>query len=500
MTTSDITKEEAMNTNNIKNVTVTIIFDGSALNRDEKIGGSILSIKKLNVNGEVRSFIGKPAIRHYLFQTLRRVSSWKEAKVTGQGQVVQFDIMQDDILTSEELDAFGYMYTIGGRTSITRKSPVGITKALSLCPYEADLAFYANHDIVKRGQNQGLAVTPNPYNKEEHSSLYKATFTIDADMLGRDTWIVEHYNYGEGNLTLQIETPKQVVLEKVERKTDDDGNPYYEVDGKRILVSDLELTMDEGLIKKEKDKKADQEYLSLELNYIQGKKKGDEGQEEAEKKDDKKYKKKPNIKVTDFSYNDADKTYTFRVNNLPKYDPAQKTLTIQLGVIKSIKCEKQNESQYQVKDGKEKVIGTITVEPIRPDGSSDGPYKVVFNVDENRKKERIKAILEAIKNGLYAQSSGEANSIVPLFLIAGAVKVPSPVFHPFLDVKKENGQWKVIGVGDALNNSWLEKKNCNPIVYIQDCERLKVESSIKAGKDNWASFLSNVGVTENQAK
>ena len=56
----------------IKNVTITIIFDGSALNRDEVIAGNILSIKKLNVNGEIRSFIGKPALRHYLFQSLHR--------------------------------------------------------------------------------------------------------------------------------------------------------------------------------------------------------------------------------------------------------------------------------------------------------------------------------------------------------------------------------------------------------------------------------------------
>ncbi|MBW1974926.1 MAG: type I-B CRISPR-associated protein Cas7/Cst2/DevR, partial [Deltaproteobacteria bacterium] len=131
----------------VKNVTVTIIFEGSALNRDEKIGGNILSIKKLTVNGEVRSFIGKPAIRHYLFQTLKNAFGWKEAKVkvtrvkvtmekvTKQVPVVQFDIAQDDIITSEELDAFGYMYTLGGQTSITRKAPVGITKAVSISPY-----------------------------------------------------------------------------------------------------------------------------------------------------------------------------------------------------------------------------------------------------------------------------------------------------------------------------------------------------------------------------
>lgn len=198
-------KEEAMN----KNVTVTIIFDGSALNRDEKIGGNILSIKKLNVNREVRSFIGKPAIRHYLFQTLQKAFGWKEAKVTSQGQVVQFDITQDDILTSEELDAFGYMYTLGGQTAITRKAPVGITKAISLCPYEADLAFYANHDLVKRGQGQGLAIDPNPYNKEEHASFYKVSFSIDVEKFGIDIWLADDYDQNTKEITFKYKENNQ---------------------------------------------------------------------------------------------------------------------------------------------------------------------------------------------------------------------------------------------------------------------------------------------------
>ncbi|MDH7604552.1 MAG: hypothetical protein QHH13_06605, partial [Melioribacter sp.] len=54
--------------NEIKNITLTMIFEGAALNRDEKIGGNILSIKKMNVNGEIKSFISKVAIRHYLFE------------------------------------------------------------------------------------------------------------------------------------------------------------------------------------------------------------------------------------------------------------------------------------------------------------------------------------------------------------------------------------------------------------------------------------------------
>ena len=146
----------------MKHITLTMIFEGSALNRDEKIGGNILSIKKLKQGNKTISFIGKPAIRHYLFETLKK-AGWTPAKVTGQGEVVQFDITKDDILTSEELDAFGYMYTIGNQASITRKAPVGITKAIGLESYEGDMAFYANHDLVNRGIKQGLNVTPVSY-------------------------------------------------------------------------------------------------------------------------------------------------------------------------------------------------------------------------------------------------------------------------------------------------------------------------------------------------
>jgi CRISPR-associated protein Cst2 len=351
--------------NSIKNVTATIIFDGSALNRDEKVGGNILSIKKLNVNGEVRSFIGKPAIRHYLFETLYKAYNWSAAKVFhGQGDVIQFKIHEDDILTCAELDAFGYMFTISEEAAITRKAPIGITKAVSLSPYQADLAFYANHDLVRRAHQQGEKKangrdpSPDPYNKEEHNSFFKVSFTIDTAMLGEDSWMLNQ-------------------------------KPAPEADKLIIQIGDKK---------------------------------------------------------------------------------------------KEVECKKLNDNEFEHKNG------IIKIEERK------GKFIVRYALKPALKNTRIRELLSAIKYGLYAQSSGEANSIVPLCLIAGAVKVPSPVFHPFLDVKKENGQWKVVGVHDALSNSWLDKNGSDPIVYIQDCERLKVESSIKTGKDNWDRFLQAVGV------
>ena len=460
--------------NSIKHITVTIIFDGSALNRDEKIGGNILSIKKLNVNGEVRSFIGKPAIRHYLFQTLHRVCNWAPAKVTGQGQVVQFDLTQNDILSSPELDVFGYMFTIG-RQAITRKSPLGITKAVALSPYEADLAFYTNHDLVARGKREGLNLNPSPVNKEEHNSFYKVSFTLDAKMIGKDIWIVEDRKYENDKLSLLIAEPQSIDLD-VKEKTDEEGRSYYEVKGKKIYVDGLTLTVDKELMKINPPKQNVEEHLVF----------SDKG--------------KSKFRIFDFAYDEDSKSYIFTLGKEPKYDSDNSKLTLEIGAIREIPCTKEESTS---KDGEEiysvgknaNETGKIYVKELKP----SGPYRIRFELTNEEKIQRMQQVICAIKNGLYAQSSGEANTIIPLFLIAGAVKVPSPVFHPYIDVRKEDGQWKVIGVGDALENSWLMKDGDKPIVYIQDCERLKVDSADKEKvkyheSANWKQFLQDLGL------
>ena len=344
------------NNKEIKDITITIIFEGSALNRDEKIGGNILSIKKLEVNGKTHSFISKNAIRHYLFSTLKRAYNWKEASITTQGEVLQFDIFKDNILESEELDAFGYMYTIEKASSIIRKAPVGITKAVSLFNWNGDIAFYSNHDLVNRAKNQGLSADPNPFNKEEHLSLYKVSFTIDYQRLGKDEWIIE------------------------------------------------------GKVEENQDK------IKIEI---------------------------PSLK---------------------------KEI--------SIKKSKDNVST--------KEIGKNT-------------YRITFKLEEQEKKRRIKNILEAIKNGLYSQSSGECNTIIPLFIVASAVKIPSPIFHPYITLEEDPKQkncYIVKGILDCINNnSWIGENIC-----IIQTERVKLDYQEKEKINNkiidWEKFLEKLGLQE----
>ncbi len=337
----------------IPNITLTVIFEGSALNRNEKIGGNILSVKKINVNGQEKTFISKPAIRHYLFTTLNRANNWKEASVTVDGNVIQFDVLNNDIISCEELDVFGYMNTTVG---VTRKGTLGITKAISLFPFEQDMAIYANHDLVRRGRLQGMDnLNPDPYNKEEHTSFYKITFTVDSEKLGTDKWIIESYEINDDNLVLS------------------NG--------------------------------------------------------------------------------------------------------------KSIKFTKQSNNTFTV------ISGKITINKI------GNKHLVTFN--SSKKIERINAILQAIKNGLIAHSSGESNTIVPLFMIAGAVKVPSPVFHSYIDVRKnDKGEFEVYGVKDALKNGWLEND-----IFIEDSERLTYPNK-NDNKENfntdWKSFLQSLNLDTNK--
>jgi len=341
----------------MKDITLTIIFEASALNRDEKVGGNILSIKKLQKGGKTVSFIGKTAIRHYLFSTLKKAFDWKSAQVTPQGEVVQFDITKDDILTSPELDAFGYMYTIGDEMSITRKAPVGITKAVSLTEWEGDMAFYCNHDLVNRGINQGLEVTPNPFNKEEHLSLYKLSLTIDVERLGRDEWVITdkpEYNTGERILKIKVGDKEKKIKNVEEREKD----RKYEING-----------------------------FLIEIEQVGNK------------------------------------------------------------------------------------------------------YKVTFKISEDEKRKRIKELLTVIKNGLYAQSSGEANTIIPLFMIGAPVKIPSPIFHPHINLEKieKCKSYIVKGISDCLKNSWL----CGE-VFIMETEKIKAQLTDEEKSkiiSNWDDFL-----------
>jgi len=481
----------------MKNITLTVIFEGSALNRDEKVGGNILSIKKLQSGEKTVSFIGKSAIRHYLFSTLKKVLKWKEAQITTQGEVVQFDITKDDILTSEELDAFGYMYTIGNQMSITRKAPVGMTKAVALTEWNGDMAFYCNHDLVKRAEKQGLDVKPNPYNKEEHLSLYKLSFTIDVERLGRDEWIVEGFpptNATSERLILTLQTPKYAVLKDVKKEEDEEGNIVYKIKEKEIFIEGRNLKVSKDLMESSKNKKKrETDSLKFKNNYLVV---SENGIAEVESSEEAKKKKRPNIEVNEFE--EEGDFYTFSVSKDPVYNEDKRELKIEIGLQKVIEnIEKWQENEYKVKRKKDdkEAEATIKIEEV----GNRNKYKVIFEIPQEEKKKRIRELLTVIKDGLYAQSSGEVNTIIPLFIIAAPVKIPSPLFHPYISLEEiEKGKsYKITGISNCFKNSWLDGK-----VFIMETEKIVCEPGENEKKTiitDWEVFLKECGlITENK--
>lgn len=73
------------------------------------------------------------------------------------------------------------------------------------------------------------------------------------------------------------------------------------------------------------------------------------------------------------------------------------------------------------------------------------------------------------------------------------MRVPSPVFHPYLDImcNSESKSKYVIGVGDCLSNGWIDGK-----VFIKDSERLKVPNKDRLPNvtQDWKEFLRECGL------
>jgi len=260
-------------------VTITMIFEASALNRDEGAGGNIITIKKLaRGDGKVYSFISRPAIRHYLFTTLHRMNPerWKATPVSVSQKVVQFKILMkakeqnsanefyeiaNTIKDSAELDVFGYMVTLGkeGETggNITRKAPLGITKAISLEPWQGDMAMYANHELVRRGISQGYDATPDPYNKEEHFSYYKVSFVLDLERIGKDEWYGQEIKKENEEILLTVVKGKnksknkiiKIPIEKGDILQNGKERVYFEVNEDEIKgrVEDILHAVKNGL-------------------------------------------------------------------------------------------------------------------------------------------------------------------------------------------------------------------------------------------------------------
>lgn len=228
-------------------ITLTVVFEGMNLNRDEGVGGNILTLKKLHRGDEkTYSFISRQALRYSLTKKLIEERNWhlthveKGTQAEGKKTVSQFDLSIENIITSEEMDAFGYMLTIGDQMSLTRTATVRISNGISLEPYPYDQSLNANHEMARRANT-----TPDRWTTEDHKSLYKYSILIDLDRFGIDEWrgLAELNEDGDkikGKHKTDFEFPKQMGEKgKIEKLNNDTLKFIVEIKEKIKRIEDI---------------------------------------------------------------------------------------------------------------------------------------------------------------------------------------------------------------------------------------------------------------------
>jgi CRISPR-associated protein Cst2 len=168
-----------------KGLTISIIFEAMSLNYGEGIG-NISELKKLSRSGELLSYESRQAIRYDIYRMLVEYFKIKETPLKIQKEdinkkeTLQFSL-EAKIDVYPEIDLFGYMKTIKGKTAKTRPAVVRITPAISLEPMNLDIEFGTNLNFAQRAK-----ADPNPFQFEHHLSLYSYTVTVDLDRIGKD--------------------------------------------------------------------------------------------------------------------------------------------------------------------------------------------------------------------------------------------------------------------------------------------------------------------------
>jgi len=383
--------------------------------------------------------------------TLNKIypEQWREAPTTALNDVVQFDLTKANILTHAELDAFGYMFTQSKNAAITRKGAVGIQKAVSLESWEGDMQFNANHDIASR-----CGAYPDPVNKEEHLSYYKATFTIDVDKMGCDEWKIVNFEAVNDNLNLYMtEKGQEVFIANVEVKKNEEGIEEYYVGKEKITFAGNSICVSKKLMKIDAKKK----QLLFDSKIL---KKEEAAQSRS---------KKSTFAVPETDYTDEDDNYIFSIASF-SYNNDDKSIKISRVMSFSFKYEQENKGKYKLLSSKDSYIVI-----------ADKCAK--FILDPNDKKERIRNIIHTIKNGMYFHTSGENTGIIPKFIVGAALTLPIPLFHSYVDLTKFN---------DAiLGNDYILKG----AVFCQN-HMGSDTFDVKEAETNLDNFLNKVGLGE----
>ena len=175
-----------MKNNGISKIVLDLVVEGMSLNYDQGMG-NIQELKKIVMpDGRVHTMISRYALRYSILRQMNGFANGENLDKAGDVIQPSFkNLLNGRLFEKPEFVLFGFLIT--SPTQIQKENPVKITHAISLTPYNNDVLFYANLSFAGRYREAhgALGLEPNPFNKEEHYSLYGYNITIDLEELNR---------------------------------------------------------------------------------------------------------------------------------------------------------------------------------------------------------------------------------------------------------------------------------------------------------------------------
>lgn len=168
----------------------------ASLNGSDKEADNISSIKKIRMNdGKEYPYKSSQSIRRDLREQLA-VMDWQlsEAALAEQKKGAATTLGEPEKYIDDDL--FGFM--IADKVTIKRTGPVRVSPLVSMEPYRGELDFATNYMGVKAGG------TPNIFETEIHSGIYRGTILIELDRVG----VADAVNY---KLALSLDERKKRV-------------------------------------------------------------------------------------------------------------------------------------------------------------------------------------------------------------------------------------------------------------------------------------------------
>lgn len=175
-----------MKMSELKGINMTWLSETELTNLNAGEGESnYIDIKKYKENGVEYPYVSGQAMRFYIREALRRQLSKNEYMCIPDDKGETCGNIEECI----NCDLFGFMTTIKGSGAITRVSPVKVSPAIGLLPFDEN----SNVDFLTRRHRvtEGNKMEGDIVNIEIGTNIYKAGVSIDVLRIGAEEEVQE---------------------------------------------------------------------------------------------------------------------------------------------------------------------------------------------------------------------------------------------------------------------------------------------------------------------